>query len=325
MEYKDYYATLSVGKNATQDEIQRAYRKLARKYHPDVNKAPGAEEKFKEVGEAYEVLKDPEKRAKYDRYGVAWKAAQQGGGAPPPGYEDVWFDTGRSSEGFGFSGFSEFFEQLFGGGRRRGVEAYGDDAGPSYGWQREWVTHGGDQEARLALSLEEAAQGGQREITLTEPMTRQSKTYVVNVPKGIRAGQRIRLAGQGNKGASGGPPGDLYLHVELLPHSTFRLDGQDLHTVLTVTPWEAALGADVPLPTLGGAVQVKVPPGSSSGRKIRLRGKGFPDAKGGHGDLYADIRIVVPERLSAQERKLFEELARVSSFQARQHGKRQKA
>jgi curved DNA-binding protein len=270
------------------------------------------------------VLKNPDKRTKYDRYGAAWKAAQQGGGTPPPGYEDVWFDTGRPSEGFGFSGFSEFFEQLFGGGRRRGVETPGDDAGP-YGWQREWITHGGDQEARLTLSLEEAAQGGQREITLTEPMTRQSKTYMVNIPKGIRPGQRIRLAGQGSKGTSGGPPGDLYLHVELLPHPTFRLDGQDLHTVLTVTPWEAALGADVPLPTLGGAVQVKVPPGSSSGRKIRLKGKGFPDAKGGHGDLYADIKIVVPERLSAQERKLFEELARVSSFQARQRGKGQNA
>jgi curved DNA-binding protein len=324
MEYKDYYATLGVGKNATQDEIQRAYRKLARKYHPDVNKAPGAEEKFKEVGEAYEVLKDPEKRAKYDRYGAAWKAAQQGGGTPPPGYEDVWFDTDGSSEGFGFSGFSAFFEQLFGAGRRRGTETRGGDTGP-YGWQREWVTQGGDQEARLVLSLEEAAQGGQHEITLTEPMTRQSKTYVVHVPKGIRAGQRIRLAGQGNKGTSGRPPGDLYLHVELLPHPTFRLDGRDLHTVLTVAPWEAALGADVPLPTLGGTVHVKVPPGSSSGRKIRLRGKGFPDAKGGHGDLYANIRIVVPEQLSAQERKLFEELARASSFQARQYGKKQNA
>ena len=324
MEYKDYYATLGVGKNATQDEIQRAYRKLARKYHPDVNKVPGAEEKFKEVGEAYEVLKNPDKRTKYDRYGAAWKAAQQGGGTPPPGYEDVWVDMGRSSEGFGFSGFSAFFEQLFGSGRRGGADTHGSDAGP-YDWQREWVTHGGDQEARLALSLEEAAQGGQREITLTEPITRQSKTYVVNVPKGIRPGQRIRLAGQGGKGAGGGSPGDLYLHVELLPHPMFRLDGQDLHTILTVTPWEAALGAEVPLPTLGGAVHVKVPPGSSSGRKIRLRGKGFPDTKGGHGDLYADIRIVVPERLSAQERKLFEELARVSSFQARQRGGRKNA
>jgi curved DNA-binding protein len=187
------------------------------------------------------------------------------------------------------------------------------------------VTRGEDQEARLTLSLEEAAQGGQREISLTDPMTRQAKTFVVKIPKGIRAGQRIRLSGQGGKGVSRAPAGDLYLYVEFLPHPTFRLEGRDLHTMLTVTPWEAALGAEVNLPTLGGAVHVKIPPGSSSGRKIRLKGKGFPDPKGSDGDLYAEIRIVVPERLSAQERKLFEELARVSSFQARQHGGRSNA
>ena len=321
MEFKDYYATLGVGKNATQEELQRAYRKLARKYHPDVNKEPGAEEKFKEIGEAYEVLKDPEKRTKYDRYGAAWKAAQQSGGTPPPGYEDVWVDFGRSTEGFGFSGFSDFFEQLFGTERGRGTRTRDGDAGPS-GRPWEWGARGEDQEARLTLSLEEAAQGGQREISLTDPMTRQAKTFVVKIPKGIRAGQRIRLSGQGGKGASGAPAGDLYLHVEFLPHPTFRLEDRDLYTVLVVTPWEAALGAEVTLPTLGGAVHVKIPPGSSSGRKIRLKGKGFPDSKGGDGDLYAEIRIVVPERLSAQERKLFEELARVSSFQARQHGGR---
>jgi curved DNA-binding protein len=317
MEFKDYYATLGVGKNATQEEIQRAYRKLARKYHPDVNKEKGAEEKFKEIGEAYEVLKDPEKRTKYDRYGTAWKAAQQGGGTPPPGYEDVWVDFGRSTEGFGFSGFSDFFEQLFGTGGRRRPGTRTRDAGPT-GTQWEWATRGEDQEARLTLSLEEAAQGGQREISLTDPITRQAKTYVVNIPKGIRGGQRIRLSGQGGKGVSGAPAGDLYLHVELLPHPTFRLEGKDLHTVLAVAPWEAALGTEVTLPTLGGAVHVKIPPGSSSGRKIRLRGKGFPDQQRGQGDLYAEIWIVVPTHLSSQERKLFEELARVSSFQARQ-------
>jgi curved DNA-binding protein len=184
------------------------------------------------------------------------------------------------------------------------------------------MTRGEDQEARLTLSLEEAAQGGQREISLTDPVTRQTKTYAVNIPKGIRPGQRIRLSGQGSRGASGALAGDLYLHVELLPHPTFRLDGKDLHTVLAVAPWEAALGTEVTFPILEGAVHVKIPPGSSSGRKIRLKGKGFPGSKGGDGDLYAEIRIVVPERLSAQERKLFEELARVSSFQARQHGGR---
>lgn len=321
MEFKDYYATLGVGKNATQEEIQRAYRKLARKYHPDVNKETGAEEKFKEIGEAYEVLKDPEKRTKYDRYGSAWKAAQQGGGTPPPGYEDVWMDLGRSSEGFGFSGFSDFFEQLFGTGRRRGADPRNHEAGPG-GWQWDWAAHGEDQEARLTLSLEEAAQGGQREISLTDPLTRQAKNYVVQIPKGIRPGQRIRLAGQGSKGSGGAPAGDLYLHVEIFPHPTYRLEGRDLHTVLTVAPWEAVLGSEVTLPTLGGAVHVKIPAGSSSGRKIRLRGKGFPDPQGRQGDLYAEIRIIVPERLSSQERKLFEELARVSAFQARQQGGR---
>jgi curved DNA-binding protein len=325
MEFKDYYAILGVEKSATQEEIQRAYRKLARKYHPDVNKSPGAEEKFKELGEAYEVLKDPEKRGKYDRYGTAWKAAQQGGGAPPPGYEDVWFDLGGTPEGGGgFSDFSAFFEQLFGAGRRRGAGHRESDPRTS-GWQWEWAARGEDQEARLALTLEEAARGGQRELSFTDPATGQTKTYMVNIPRGIRSGQRIRLAGQGGKGASGAPTGDLYLHVSILPHSLFRLDGKDLHTTLSVAPWEAALGAEVTLSTLEGAVHVKVPPGSSSGRKIRLRGKGFPDPKGVAGDLYAEIRIVVPEQLSTRERQLFEALAKESHFTPRAHGGRSRA
>lgn len=324
MEFKDYYTTLGVEKSASQEEIQRAYRKLARKYHPDVNKSPGAEEKFKELGEAYEVLKDPEKRAKYDRYGAAWKAAQQGGGTPPPGYEDVWFDFGSGPrEGQdGFSDFSSFFEQLFGAGRRQSAGRRGREAGAT-GW--EWTPRGEDQEAQLTLTLEEAARGGQRELSFTDPMTGQAKTYMVTIPQGIRPGQRIRLAGQGGRGAGGANAGDLYLHVQLLPHPTFRLDGQDLYTTLAVSPWEAALGAEVTLPTLAGAVHVKIPPGSSSGRKIRLRGKGFPAAKGNAGDLYAEIRIMVPEHLSARERKLFEELASASHFSPRAHGERSKA
>jgi curved DNA-binding protein len=326
MEFKDYYATLGVGKNATQEEIQRAYRKLARKYHPDVNKTPGAEEKFKELGEAYEVLKDPDKRAKYDRYGAAWKAAQQGGGTPPPGYEDVWSDFGRATEGGGFSDFSSFFEQLFGTGRRRSTGRRGRGRGAEApGWQWEWVARGEDQEARLSLTLEEAASGGQREIALTDAATGQVKTCVVNIPRGMRPGQRIRLAGQGGRGSGNASAGDLYLHVEILPHPIFRLEGKDLYTALSVTPWEAALGAEVLLPTLGGAVHVKIPAGSSSGRKIRLRGKGFPDTRGEPGDLYAEIRIVVPESLSAQERKLFEELARVSPFTPRTRAKGSRA
>jgi curved DNA-binding protein len=314
MEYKDYYATLGVGKDASQEEIQRAYRKLARAYHPDVSKASGAEDKFKDIGEAYEVLKDPEKRAKYDRYGAAWKAAQQGGGTPPPGYEDVWFDIRGEAGDFGFSDFSSFFEQLFGTGSRSGSSRRG--AGGQRG-EWEWMMRGEDHEVHLSLPLEEAAHGGQREISLTDPMTGETKTYVVNIPKGIRPGQRIRLAGKGGKGSGGAPPGDLYLRIALLSHPAFRLEGKDLYTTLTVTPWEAALGSTVTLPTLSGTVSVKVPAGSSSDRKIRLKGKGFPDDKRGPGNLYAEIKIVVPKRLSAEEKALFEKLAETSPFTPR--------
>lgn len=316
MEFKDYYAVLGVARDASQDDIQRAYRKLARQYHPDINKESRAEDKFKEIGEAYEVLKDPDKRAKYDRYGMAWKAAQQQGGAPPPGYEDVWFDLRDVPEGAfgGFSGFSDFFEQLFGAGtRRRSARPRPDASGQHWSW----VMAGADREARLALSLQELAQGGPREVSLVDPETGRGKTYTVTIPKGIRPGQRIRLAGQGSPGSGGAAPGDLYLLVELIPHPALRLEGNDLYTTLSITPWEAALGADVTLQTLGGAVRVKVPPGSSSGRKIRLKGRGLPQVRGEPGDLYAEIRIAVPAALSEEERQAFETLSRVSSFQAR--------
>jgi curved DNA-binding protein len=227
MEFKDYYTTLGVAKNASQEDIQRAYRKLARKYHPDVSKTPDAEEKFKDIGEAYEVLKDPDKRAKYDRYGAAWKAAQQGGGAPPPGYEDIWFDLGGADD-FTFSGnsgFSSFFEQLFGSvaGQRGPAQGRRQAGGRTQGWS--WNQPGADREARLALTLEEAAHGGEREISLSGPTSGQTKTYMVRIPKGVRPGQHIRLAGQGEPGVGNASPGDLYLSVELLPHATFRLEG----------------------------------------------------------------------------------------------------
>ena len=319
MEFKDYYTTLGVAKHASQEDIQRAYRKLARKYHPDVSKTPDAEEKFKDVGEAYEVLKDPDKRAKYDRYGAAWKAAEQGGGAPPPGYEDVWFDLGGTDD-FTFSGgsgFSSFFEQLFGSpaGQRGPAQGRRQAGRRTQGWA--WNQPGADREARLTLTLEEAAHGGEREISLSGPTAGQTKTYRVRIPQGVRSGQHIRLAGQGEPGVGNAPAGDLYLSVELVPHALFRLEGRDLYTTVPVTPWEAALGAEVTLPTLGRAVHVKIPAGSSSGRKIRLKGKGFPDAKSGAGDLYAEISIRVPEELSVEERKLFEQLADVSTFAPR--------
>lgn len=319
MEFKDYYSTLGVSKSASQDDIQKAYRKLARKYHPDVNRGPQAEEKFKEISEAYEVLKDAEKRSTYDRYGSAWRDAARSGGAPP-GF-DYQFDFGDAG-GFGGSGFSSFFDMLFGnrGGARGqnpfaggGGSPFGDFGG-GFGGGR-GAPRGQDQEVKIALTLEEAAQGGQRDITVSD-MVGRSRTYSVNVPAGIKPGQKVRLAGRGGPGAGGGPSGDLYLVVDLKPHEQFRLDGVDLHTHLRVSPWEAALGAEVAVRTLNGSVKVRIPPGSSSGRKVRLRGKGFP-SRDKTGDLYAEIRVMVPERLSEREKELFEELDRVSGFKPR--------
>jgi len=310
LEYKDYYAVLGVPKDASQDDIQKAYRKLARKHHPDVNKDPGAEAKFKEISEAKEVLGDPEKRKTFDRYGSAYSHARTHGGAPPPGFEDFRFDfgDGGGSSGFDFggSGFSSFFEMLFGGaGGARGQRA------PS------WRSAGADHEAHLDLTLEEAAHGGEREIRLADPTQGQSRAYRVKIPRGVRAGQKIRLSGRGGQGSGGGQAGDLYLKVGIAPHPHFRLDDKDLTTRVLVTPWEAALGAEVDVPTLNGPLRVKIPAGSSSGRKIRLRGKGFPAAGGEPGDLLAEIQVVVPESLSEREKQLFEELKETSTFKPR--------
>ncbi len=315
MDYKDYYAILGVARDASQEEIQKAYRKLARKVHPDVNQSPEAEDKFKEIGEANEVLKDPEKRAKYDRFGSAWKAAQSGGGSRPgQGFEFDGFDFGGFGDfggfrsggaGAGGSGFSSFFEALFG---RGGAGGPGPGAGGGGAWGP-WAQGGTDQEATISLTLEEAATGGKRQIALNDPETGQRRSFTVNIPSGVKPGGRIRLRGRGG-GREGGPRGDLYLRVELLPHPRFRLEGQDIRAHLEVTPWEAALGAQVSLDTLTGRVSVRIPPGSSSGRVVRLRGQGFPRPSGdGKGDLLAEIRIVVPAELSEKQRRLYEELA----------------
>ncbi len=309
MEYKDYYQTLGVAKTSSQDEIQKAYKKLARKFHPDVNREAGAEDRFKEIGEAYEVLKDPEKREKYDRYGSAWKHAQETG-APPPGWENISFDFG-SGQGFGASGFSDFFDMLFNAGGGASPQGGGfRQAG------RGFAAAGQDQETTIRLSLEEAASGGRRELTLAEPGGGR-RTLTVNIPPGVKPGGRIRLSGQGGRGPANAPAGDLYLKVELLPHPELRLEGNDLQVTVPVAPWEAALGGPVSIPTLGGPLTVKIPAGSSSGKKIRLRGKGFPVRKGEPGDLFAELRIVVPEQLDEREKELFEELAKVSKFRAR--------
>ncbi len=307
MEFKDYYKTLGVSRDASQEQIQKAYRKLARKYHPDVNKDGGSEAHFKEVGEAGEVLKDPEKRAKYDKYGAAWKAVHEGHAQPPPGFNGGQFDFG-SGRGEESGSFYDVLEHLFGGQGRRGRGGPG-----GFRFQQS----GQDLEARMRLTLEEAVQGGKREITVNDPQTGRSRSLSVNIPKGVRPGQRIRLSGQGGVGMGGGRSGDLYLVVDIEPHPDFRLDGDHLYVSLLVSPWEAVLGCTVDLKTLDGSVRLKVPPGTSSGRKIRLKDKGFPRSGGGSGDLFAEVQIRVPEDLSDKERALFEELKEVSGFAPR--------
>jgi curved DNA-binding protein len=308
--FRDYYETLGVPRDASSDDIRSAYRKLARQYHPDVNKDPEAEDRFKEISEAYEVLRDPEKRERYDRLGPNWKAGQDVSGAS--GFGDFAPDQGFGSDrGFGdvrveFGGgdFSDFFEGLFGGrGRGRRAAAGGFDG---------FSMRGSDQEVELELSLEEAARGGKRRISLAD-----GREYEVNIPAGVRDGQRIRLAGEGGRGAGGGPSGDMFLRVRLRPHPRFRVEGRDLYVDLPVTPWEAVVGATVEVPTLDGTTRVKVPPGSSTGRKLRLRGQGMPGPRGGHGDLYATVKVEVPKNPTAEERELFERLASVSSFNPR--------
>ena len=309
--YQDYYEALGVPRDASQDDIRAAYRRLAREYHPDVNKDPGAEDRFKEISEAYEVLRDPEKRAQYDRFGANWRAGQDvsgasgfegfGRGGGGGGFEDVRVDFGAGDD------FSDFFEGLF-GGRARGRRGGGFGGGFS--------TRGADQEATLELSLEEAARGGRRRISFGD-----GRDFEVDIPAGVRDGQRIRLAGEGEAGIGGGPSGDLFLRVRVRPDPRFRVEGRDVYTDARVAPWEAALGARVEIPTPdGGTAQVKVPAGSSCGRRLRLRGAGMAG-----GDLYAVVQIQVPKRLSARERELFEQLAEVSDFNPRRSRQRSTA
>ncbi|MFD4554626.1 DnaJ C-terminal domain-containing protein [Streptomyces sp. NPDC058469] len=305
---RDFYEVLGVPRTADRDEIQRAYRTLARRYHPDVNKDPQAEERFKEINEAFSVLSDPDQRARYDRFGEDFRkipedweervAAGAGGGSR-------WTTGGGprvrySTAGFGGEGVDveDLFGSLFGGAGRMRVP-------------------GADQEAELPLTVEEAYRGGRRTVTLAGPDGQ--RRYQVDVPPGTTDGQRIRLAGEGGRGSGDdAPTGDLYLRVRIQPHREFRLDGRDVHVKLPVTPWEAALGATVPVRTPSGATaKVTVPAGSSSGRRLRLRGEGMPGPRGANGDLYAELRIMVPPRLNDRERELLEELAAVSSFDPR--------
>ena len=289
--FRDYYETLGVPRGATSEEIRSAYRKLARRYHPDINKDEDAEERFKEVGEAYEVLSDPEKRERYDRLGANWRQGDDVSGAPGfDGFEGARPDGVRFE--FGDGAFSDFFESLFGSARTGDIRM-----------------RGADQEAVVDLSLEEAAAGGPLRVSLAD-----GRSFTVNVPAGVRDGQRIRVAGRGGEGIGGGSTGDLFLRVHLRPHRVFRVDGRDLHVDVPVTPWDAALGTTLQVPTLTGSAKVRLPAGSSSGRRLRLRGKGMPGRRSRHGDLYARVQIMVPDKLGERERKLFEELRTDSSF-----------
>jgi curved DNA-binding protein len=296
--YTDYYEVLGVPRDADQDAIRRAYRKLARTYHPDVNSDSDAEDRFKEVGEAYEVLSDPEKRERYDRLGANWR--QQAQEAPDASFEEFFTHQGFGTDDTRFEFSDDLFERLFGGRARDGS-----------GWRTGGPLRGLDREALLELSLEDALEGGRRRLTLDH------RDIDANFPAGVRDGQLIRLAGQGGPGRDGGPPGDLYLRIALKPHPTFRRRGEnDLDVDLPVATWEAALGATVPVKTPSGTAQIRVPAGSSSGRRLRLRGRGLPKSGGGRGDLNAIVKITVPKHLSDRERELYEQLAEDSDEEA---------
>lgn len=318
MEYKDYYEIMGVKRDATQDEIKRAYRKLARKYHPDVSKEADAEKRFKEVGEAYEVLKDPEKRAAYDQLGANWKAGQDFNA--PPGW-DAGFEFGGggytgaySSEGFDSddaAAYSDFFESLFGRGFR------GSRGGGASRQQAGFHAKGSDHHAKILIDLEDAMTGRSRSISLRAPqidetghVVNRERVLKVNIPKGIKQGQTIRLAGQGNPGVGEGKPGDLYLQVEFNPHSIYRVDGRDVYLDLPLAPWEAALGASVKVPTPGGIVDMKIKAGSVNGSKMRLKGRGIPAGSkaGSPGDLYVILQIETPIAKTADEKEVYEKM-----------------
>jgi curved DNA-binding protein len=308
---RDYYEVLGLPRDATPEQLQQAFRTLARKYHPDVNKDPAAADSFKEINEAYHVLSDPETRKRYDRFGEDFRripedydervgAAAGGFRSDGPGGARVRYGTG---------GFGADARSTWGGGAGINIEdLFGDIFSGSGGFG---PVPGADQEAQLELTVQEAYRGGKRQISLD------GRNYTVNIPAGVLDGQRIRLAGEGGRASGDGPAGDLYLVARIKPDKRFRLDGRDITVDLRVAPWEAVLGATVAVHTPGGEAKVKVPPGSSTGRRLRLSGEGMPNPHGIPGDLYAEIRIMVPPKLTARERELFEQLAAESTFDPR--------
>ena len=313
VEFKDYYAVLGLSKDASPDDIKKAFRKLARQYHPDVAKnAKEAEEKFKQINEAHEVLSDPEKRKKYDELGSRW---QDEGAFPPP-------PRSRQGQEFHFggsTGFSDFFEQFFGGSHRgQGAGGFGADDGEE-GWP------GGDIEGDILVTLEEAMHGTVRPLSLqwTNPGTGETETrsFRVRIPPGATDGRRIRVPGQGTPGSAGAPAGDLYLRVRHAAHPDFRAQDADLYHELPVAPWEAVLGAEIRVPTLDGAIKLRLPAGTAAGQRLRVPQRGLPKGRSGRrGDLYVVVEVQLPEKLTAEERSQWEKLRSVSSFQPRAAG-----
>lgn len=311
MEYKDYYKTLGVERDAAAEDIKRAYRRLARKYHPDVSKESDAEARFKELGEAYEVLKNPEKRAAYDALGNQWKAGQDF--RPPPDWDANYEFTGDVPPEAA-QAFSDFFDNMFRDARRGGTSS-----GHYQGGVR---MRGQDRHAKILIDLEDAYSDSTKTIALQHPVVSpdgrldyEKRTLNVRIPKGVRPGQHIRLSGQGEPGVGGAAAGDLYLEIAFRPHSVFRTEGADLHFDLPVAPWEAALGAKIKVPTPAGAVDLSIPAGSSGGRRLRLRGRGIPGNP--PGDIYAQLRIALPPADSERSRQVYEDMAKEMPFNPR--------
>lgn len=299
MKYKDYYQILGVARDASKEDIKKAYRRLARKYHPDVSKETGAEEKFKEINEANDVLGDPEKRAAYDQLGASYRPGQDF--RPPPGW------GGGMGGDFSGADFSDLFSQLFGG---RGPAA----GGRRPGFRGAEARPGQDVEASLTLSLEEAFHGVEKHLSLSSQHG--ARDVKLRVPAGALPGKRLRVPGKGQRSPYGGPAGDLYLMIQIAPHPRYRLEGQDIYLDTPITPWEAALGTAITVPTLNGDVRLKVPAGSRGGQKLRLSGRGMP-ASGGAGNFYVQLQVVLPPALSEAERELYAQLAKLSDFDPR--------
>jgi DnaJ-class molecular chaperone len=348
VKFKDYYEVLGVPRTASEDDIKKAFRKLARKYHPDVAKLQkGAEEKFKEINEAYEVLGDPEKRKKYDELGANWKSGADF--RPPPGWESfggAFTGAGGRPQGenyefhFGGTGFSDFFEQLFGSRGRDGRGRRGSD--PSLFPQEETGERGRNIEGDLMVTLEEAIRGSVRTVSVQRPVVcdrcggtgirgnrscdlcggsgqvNKTQDFQVRIPPGVGEGQRLRVPGRGEAVPSGGTAGDLFLRVRFAKHPDFQVEDHDLICEADLAPWEAVLGTQVSVPTLNGPVQIKIPPGTQTGQRLRVRSQGLPQRGGERGDLFVQIRVQVPKRITDQERSLWEQLARDSRFNPRE-------